>query len=217
MSRRPLAYLAIASLLAAAGCSTQSPDPGSPPSAAPGDEAPVVVGPLPGAEGSSSPSPRPSTTQPAPEQPSTPDELADAVAEAWWNLDTTRDDSPADARRRAARYLTTEFAELNTVDLPGNPGAWWTELARKHGRYVVDVTDADQLIAEDLPVDSPTNVSRARLVELTPTNEKKWTGSPRVVLMVLELYRPATNEPWLVDDIAIEEALGATTNPRDFD
>jgi hypothetical protein len=54
-------------------------------------------------------------------------------------------------------------------------------------------------------------------VELTPTNGQKWPGSTRVVLMVLDLFRPTADEPWRVDDIVVEEAFGATMNSHDFD
>ncbi|MFE5309820.1 hypothetical protein [Isoptericola sp. NPDC056605] len=143
--------------------------------------------------------------------------MADAVARTWWEVDAAKDESPLDARRRAAQYLTAEFAQLNTQELPSSPGHWWNVLAHDKARYKVTVTSADEAVGVDEQAhDTATMTSRARLVELIPVNNEGRTGDTRVVLMTLDLYRPSSADAWLVDDMTMDEAADLSKSPQDF-
>ncbi|MGF0118757.1 hypothetical protein ACQFYA_20890 [Promicromonospora sp. Marseille-Q5078] len=208
-SRLVVALTAAALLLA--GCANADPEGAATPTALAPTRAPSGNG----QDSNPDPDATPSTPS-TPKAPPSADEVADTVTRTWWQLDGTVDDSPVDAHRRAAGHLTEHFAEANTQDLPGNPGDWWNQLVADKAHYKVAVTEADTAMAADLPDDTPHRATRARIAELTPTNDDGPTGDPRIVVMTIDLYREAEDQPWLVDDMQVDEAQDLSTSPQDF-
>jgi hypothetical protein len=135
-----------------------------------------------------------------------PDKLADELSAVYWSSDSTTDDSPLDAARRAADWLTPSARALIANDLPGGAGAAWIELAKHDGRYEVSVSDATEAMP-DLPSDTETEASRGRIIELQPVGSKGWTSSPIILVAQLDLVRAAPDAPWLVDKITVDEPL----------
>jgi len=138
---------------------------------------------------------------------SDPDLVVDQVTATYWASDASTDTTPLDAARRAAQWLTTEHNDLIAEDLPSGPGADWLTLDEHQAKYVVTSIDATAAMT-DLPPDTPTTASRARVVELTPAGSDGWVGDKTTLVVRFDLTRPSTDTPWLVDTITASEPIG---------
>lgn len=200
-----IAAAAIAAALGLAGC------------AAP-EEPAAADSPAPSASTSSeAPTPSASETETAPSlaaQQLDVDAVVDQVAATYWSSDTTKDDTPLDAARRAGEWLTPQTRELIAEDLPGGGGEAWLTLAEHEGKYIVTATDATEAMP-DLPADTETAASRGRILELRPVGADGWTGEPTILVAQFDLTR--TDGAWLVDKITTDEPLTDPGNAGDAD
>lgn len=196
--RRPVVLAAAAAVtFLLTSCST--PDSGGPGSPEGPTTPPVASTPVP--PPSQSPSPAGGASA-DPELDSGPDHVADDVARRFWASDTRTDSSPADAAARTAARLTPDYAKIATTVLPTS--AAWQALTDHDGHYVVEVTDVDD--ATGTASTTSTRATRTRLVTLTPTGAKGWTGQPRYLVATFTLTGREGGR-WLVDRIDVEESL----------
>jgi hypothetical protein len=195
--RRPALLAAAAAMtFLLTSCSTPDGGPGSHEGPTPPPAASTPAPPP-----SQSPSPAGSVSA-DPELDSEPDRVADDVARRFWASDTRTDSSPADAAARTAGRLTPDYAKIATTVLP--TGAAWQELADHEGHYVVEVADVDD--ATGTASTTSTRATRTRLITLTPTGAKGWTGHPRYLVATFSLTGREGGR-WLVDRIDVEESL----------
>lgn len=203
-----IAAAAIAAALGLAGCAA----PEEP--AAADSPTPAASRPSPTSTPSASASPSPTSSPSATAQQLDPDAVVDKVAATYWSSDTTKDDTPLDAARRAGEWLTPQLRGLIAEDLPGGAGAEWLDLVDHNGRYDVTATDASAAMP-DLPNDTEETASRGRIVELRPVGANDWTGEPTTLVVQFDLTR--LNGAWLVDKITADEPLTDPANAGDAD
>lgn len=145
----------------------------------------------------------------SPTEPAAIDMVVEQVVSTYWAADSTTDEQPADAHLRARDWFTATGAESLVTDLPGGAGgADWITLAAHDGHYVVTSVDATEAMP-DLPPDTLTTTSRARVVTLTPTGADDWVGDPLTVVARLDLVYSAA-DGWLVNSLTSEIPIGLT-------
>jgi hypothetical protein len=144
---------------------------------------------------------------------SDPGDVADSVARTFWATDTGTDQTPAGAAQRATAWLTPSYAAIATQLLPSGPGADFLELASHHGHTTVTFISGDTIVP-GLPTDTATTATRVRILTLTPTGADGWIGTPQNVVATLMLTRVDDANPWLVNNITVDQAIaGAPQGP----
>lgn len=116
-----------------------------------------------------------------------PDAVGRAVLTALWSWDTALDVTLADAERRAAPWLTPEYAAAVTsrVSVAG-PGARWTEWAA-HRAYAR--VSGIELLLDERPPEGPAAAYRQWRITTVPTGRDGWAGPPVVAIAFVELVR----------------------------
>lgn len=127
-----------------------------------------------------------------------PEAVADAVAQATHVVDTKTDNSPSDGLRRAAPWLTPEYAAAAAQPRPATGGKDWADLAAINGYTTATALASDE--TQGGKRDGRT-VVLTRIVTITRHND---TGQPvdtQRVGVVVNLIRAAGTAAWRVDAI----------------
>lgn len=125
------------------------------------------------------------------------DQVATAFAATSYRYDALIDNSPADASRRAARFMTDELADSVTEPRPGGGGQQWIELAEHDGYSTTEVTAVEEAGA---PPDSETEAFRQRHVAVTMHGTDDWTRQEQHSLFI-HLVRSGPGALWQVDNL----------------
>ncbi|TCI96370.1 hypothetical protein [Aeromicrobium sp. IC_218] len=125
-------------------------------------------------------------------------EVADAAAVAAFVVDTRTDHSPADGLRRAAPWLTTDYARAVAQPMPGDGGADWIELAAADGYTSVTVTPSDE-VEGGKSTGSQVVLTRVATVQRHDAQGKQLSTEQLGVFITLT--RTNTGAPWRVEAI----------------
>jgi len=126
------------------------------------------------------------------------DAVATAAAATMYSYDTTIDNSPMDAARRAKPWLTASYAAAVAQPMPGGGGADWLTLAQHTGYTTASVADAHD---DGAPPDDPTHASRQRVVTVTTYGTNGWTVPPTVRTVFVNLVRATSSAPWQISGV----------------
>lgn len=126
------------------------------------------------------------------------DQVAQAFAATKLTPDTELDLTPADVDRRAARWMTPEYAEQLTRPRPSRGGADWLTLAEQQGYYSVRLEET-AATEQGLITTSPEDLAAERpyIAHLTPHDADLPKQSFAIVVY---LTRSDTDAPWGVYD-----------------
>lgn len=219
MNRGPAATAAALTVLLAAACSGDTPDPAGNPTttAAPGPTSSDWDGRVTGAPTTRDLSSytEPYTPPAAPTgQEGQPrgldldpesvdvldvDQVAEAFALTMLTPDTALDVTPADVHRRAARWAAQEYAATLTQPRPSSGGAEWIALAQDEG-YVEAKLGEHPAVRDGLitaPAQDDLTAERPYLAALRPQHADLPEQQTSVIVY---LTRTGPGEPWQVWD-----------------
>lgn len=131
-----------------------------------------------------------------------PSSVARAVAVTTWTWDARLDNSPQDAARRAAVWMTPAAAALARSVRTSGGGADWLALARRDGWTTA--TAADDTEPPPPPVDGAT----ARRVFVTLTPHPGGTGMPVQHWTVVVSVQVTTGGVWRASGVSSQPTNG---------
>lgn len=126
------------------------------------------------------------------------DQVAQAFAATKLTADTAIDIAPADVDRRAARWMSPEYADQQTQPRSSGGGAEWLSLSQNRGYYSV-VLQQTAAAEQGLITTAPDALSAERpyIAQLTAHDASLPEQSFAVVVY---LTRTDTDAPWTVYD-----------------
>lgn len=131
-----------------------------------------------------------------------PAAVASAAISADWTFDTTLDNSPADAQRRSAPWLTPAYAaQISQAQQLADPGADWTAMAAHHGYTTVHLVQAH----DDPTPDTPTSAWREYTIAVTEHGRDAWAGPTSTYVQYAHLTRASASAPWRVDQMRVAQ------------
>ena len=123
--------------------------------------------------------------------------VSKAAATIMYMVDSTVDAGLRDAKLRAARYLTSEYAAKITAE-PRQYGP--KEWGRHRAYLAVRLTPLRR--ESGAPPDRPTTAYRQWEMTTTPTGRDDWRGTPRESVLYMVLARSSEDAPWRVSDVS---------------
>jgi hypothetical protein len=129
-----------------------------------------------------------------------PDAVATAAVTTINQWDTTTDQSPADALRRAAPLLSTELVTDSIAALPPQGSAFWSELAGHQGYTDVTVTLANEY---GQPRNTDTAATSVTSYVVTATGDDGWNQTADPAVLRVRMGRPTTADPWTVTGFTV--------------
>lgn len=134
------------------------------------------------------------------------DEVAEVFALTMLTPDTALDASTLDATRRAAQWMTPEYAAQQTAERPASGGATWLALAKNEGYWAAELAPTaatEQGLITTGPEDL--NAERPYVATITARDADLPAESFGVVVY---LTRLDTDAPWQVYDWYRETPYG---------
>ena len=179
----------VAVVLAGAGCGRRTPAAAAPTSR-PATSAPASL--------AAPPSAVPLATEPGFDY-TDPGRVCRAMTAALFSADTTTDTGPADAYRRATRYMDAGRAVRPGADRDGR----WQTWAAHQARMSVQVSDHHDL---EQPPDDSLQAYRAARITATPVGADGWRGWTENDIVYCTLRRDGAQ--WRVADYTISPLPG---------
>lgn len=124
--------------------------------------------------------------------------VAVTVAAVTYRHDTTIDNSPSDAQRRARPWLARELAAQLEGGLAAAPGAEWNMWTQHRAYTISTAVDATESGA---PEDTATRADRAVAVTVRPVGRDRWRGRVQQRTLFITLTRTNAKAPWLVSQM----------------
>ncbi len=126
------------------------------------------------------------------------DQVADAFARTKLTPDTLIDLTPTDADRRAARWMSEEYAATQTQPRNSTGGANWLALAQNEGYQSVELADT-AAVADGLVTTSPQDLNAERPYIATTTAHDAELPQQSFAIVVY-LTRTDPDADWSVYD-----------------
>jgi hypothetical protein len=207
----PLTAIAAVVLLAA-GCSgntaAQKPTTGASPTGPQGtaggtpgaSTTPITPQPIPPGNPTKTPAgglPRPSQVDSL-----NPTAVAVTVAAVTYRYDTTIDNSPSDAQRRAEPWLAAALAAQLEGGPAAAPGAEWNTWVQHRAYTTSTAVDATE---DGAPEDTATRADRTIAVTVQPVGRDRWRGVPQQYALFVTLTRTGVKSPWQVSQLQVQQ------------
>ncbi|MFL4496491.1 hypothetical protein ACJ6WD_35415 [Streptomyces sp. VTCC 41912] len=126
--------------------------------------------------------------------------VAHALAVTAFTYDTALDRTPADAQRRAGRWLTPAYAKTALAQPVAPPGASWNQMAAHHGYTAVTARQAH----DTAPASTQTSAYRQFEVTVQFRGRDGWKGDADEHWVTwIHLARSTASSPWKADSMRV--------------
>ncbi|MCP9951745.1 hypothetical protein LUX33_27130 [Actinomadura madurae] len=129
-----------------------------------------------------------------------PTALSKGALTLMYTADSTVDTGLRDAKLRAERYFTADYAAEVKAEVRQYVPAEW----RRHRAYLA--VRLEPLAKEEgAPPDGPTAAYRQWEMVATPTGRDKWRGDPRRSVVYVGLTRSSAEAPWRISSVTVSD------------
>lgn len=146
-----------------------------------------------------------------------PSQIALAALTAAYSMDTTTDESPADAMQRVEPWLadTWKSREYDLKDLEDEVEDDWNDWADHDGyasiNVIQDVISNDAVSPQERG-DTETTAMRKIAVSFTPLGRDGWNGQLEDATWYVHMERPSASDPWTIVEMR-RPVFDPTTRP----